>query len=66
MNIFIRCQRNLGKEWKNNQKKDGVAKRSTPAIRFGKELVYLVHQALDPEGSGREGGGRGDQDGEYM
>ena len=28
-------------------------------------LGGLVHWE-DPEGSGREGGGRGDQDGEYM
>lgn len=29
------------KRMKRNQKKDGAAKRSTPAIRFGKELAYL-------------------------
>ena len=30
-----------------------------------KNLTNIVHWE-DPEGSGREGGGSGDQDGEYM
>ena len=36
-----------------------------------KELILKIYKQLlvhweDPEGSGREGGGRGDWDGEYM
>ena len=30
-----------------------------------RQVLRLVHWE-DPEGSGREGGGRGDQDGEHM
>ena len=33
--------------------------------RFLKKKLGLVHWE-DPEGAGREGGGRGDRDGEYM
>ena len=36
-----------------------------PRLDAGDKCSGLVHWE-DPEGSGREGGGRGDRDGEYM
>ena len=36
-----------------------------PRLDAWDKCLGLVHWE-DPEGSGREGGGRGDQDGEYM
>ena len=41
-------------------------KGPVPQSHLAKYLVKLVVHWEDPEGSGREGGGRGDQDGEYM